>query len=78
MSSESKIKECNECIIQGATEIDVVFNIGFFKSNLIREAQDDLEGVIKLCHNNNIICKVILEVCLLTNEEIEKVKIFAD
>jgi deoxyribose-phosphate aldolase len=69
-NSTSQI-ECNDCIANGAREIDVVLNVGFLKSGMVSEAQFDLESVINACHRQGVLCKVILEVCLLNEDQIK-------
>jgi deoxyribose-phosphate aldolase len=54
----------------GAVEIDVVLNVGFVRGGLLKEAQEDLKQVCDACHSRGAICKVILEICLLTEEQI--------
>jgi len=66
-----KAFEAAAAVRAGASEIDVVMNIGFFKSGLIRQAEDDLVGVARAARyeKEGVIIKVILETCLLTDEE---------
>jgi len=66
-----KAFEAAAAVHAGASEIDVVMNIGFFKSGLVRQAKDDLERVVRAARHERerVIVKVILETCLLTDEE---------
>jgi len=66
-----KEAEAAAAVSSGASEVDVVTNIGFLKSGLIRQAQEELEGVVRAVRHerSGTIVKVILETCLLTNEE---------
>lgn len=76
MSTEAKIAEVNYCIEHGANEIDMVIQVGLLKSNDLENVYKDIDGVVKACHNHPngyTICKVILETCLLTNDEIQSV-----
>ncbi|MCG9969818.1 deoxyribose-phosphate aldolase [Pelotomaculum terephthalicicum JT] len=72
-ASEPAVKaaEAAAAVRAGASEVDVVMNIGFFKGGLLGKAQEDLTGVISAakCAKPEAIVKVILETCLLTNEE---------
>jgi len=66
-----KAAEAAEAVRSGASEVDVVMNIGLLKSRLTRQAQEDLEGVVRAARHekSGVIVKVILETCLLSNEE---------
>jgi len=65
----SKVYEAREAIALGATEIDMVMNIGALKSNDLISVQDDVAAVVEVCHDNGAICKVIIETCLLSDSE---------
>ncbi|QGS51627.1 deoxyribose-phosphate aldolase [Spiroplasma tabanidicola] len=69
-SVEVKILEAKESIKMGATEIDFVINIGYVKDHNWELVLNELKEIKKAIPNN--IVKVILENCLLTNEEIVK------
>jgi len=66
-----KAAEAAEAVRAGASEVDVVMNIGFFKSGLLRQTQEDLTGVVDAAkrEKHETVVKVILETCLLTDEE---------
>lgn len=66
--SAVKAFEAAEAIKVGAEEIDMVINIGWVKSNKWQEVQQDIQAVLEAC--DGIPLKVILETCLLTNDEI--------
>jgi deoxyribose-phosphate aldolase len=68
-SSETKAFETETAIRQGATEIDMVINIGALKARDLETVAKDIRGVVKAAHSRNIIVKVILETALLTDEE---------
>src|SRR5262245_31125594 len=68
-SSESKAFETETAIRQGATEIDMVINIGALKARDLETVAKDIRGVVKAAHSHNIIVKVIIETSLLTDEE---------
>ena len=63
----SKVYETKEAVDDGASEIDVVINIGALKAGDINYVKKELEEVRKACENN--ILKVIIETCLLTEDE---------
>ena len=46
-TTETKVFETKQAITDGATEIDVVLNIGLLKSGLNQEVQDDIAAVVK-------------------------------
>ncbi len=64
-----KIFETDETIKLGAQEIDMVINIGALKSGLDDVVESDIRGVVEASHRGGAICKVILEMALLTIEE---------
>lgn len=67
MSKEAKIFEAKKCIEDGATEIDMVINIGFMKSKKYIEVEEEIREIKEAIGNN--ILKVIIETCYLTEEE---------
>ena len=67
MSTEAKAYEANWAVKHGATEVDMVLNVGFIKSGMVKEAEDDIRAVKKATEGK--LLKVILETCLLTDEE---------
>ena len=68
-SSETKAFETETAIRQGATEIDMVINIGALKARDLETVAKDIRGVVNAAHRHNIIVKVIIETSLLTDEE---------
>lgn len=69
-TSETKAFETSDAIEKGAGEIDMVLNIGALKSGLEDVVKSDVEAVVAAAKGKAIV-KVILEVCLLTDEEIQ-------
>jgi len=67
--TEVKAYEAQKAIEDGATEIDMVINIGALKSGDYELVKRDIATVVRTCHNNRAICKVIIEAALLTDEE---------
>ena len=56
------------CAIEdGADEIDMVINIGWLKDKKYKEIEDEIKKIKSICKEK--ILKVIIETCLLTNEE---------
>jgi deoxyribose-phosphate aldolase len=68
-SSETKAFETETAMRQGATEIDMVINIGALKARDLETVAKDIRGVVNAAHARNIIVKVIIEASLLTDEE---------
>ncbi|WP_138754915.1 deoxyribose-phosphate aldolase [Paenibacillus sinopodophylli] len=67
-TTASKAAEAKFAIVDGATEIDMVLNIGLLKSGDLEGVQRDVEGVAAAVKGQAIL-KVILETGLLTDEE---------
>jgi len=65
---EVKAYEARRAILDGATEIDMVMNIGALKSGDYKLVEEDMRLVKETC-GSRIITKVILETALLTDEE---------
>lgn len=61
--------EAEEALRVGATELDMVLNLGRLKSGDRAHVQADIRGVAELVHDNGGIVKVILETSLLTIDE---------
>lgn len=69
-TTETKIFEAKDAIENGASEVDMVINVGYLKSGRYEEVLDEIKAVKQACGDK--ILKVIIETCLLT--EAEKVK----
>ena len=69
MSTKAKVLETEYAVIDGAVEIDMVINIGFLKSGLVDLVRYDIREVAYMAHKHGAILKVIIETCLLTEEE---------
>jgi deoxyribose-phosphate aldolase len=67
-STVSKVMEARDAIASGATEIDMVMNIGALKSGMLAEVERDIASVVSACGTENMV-KVIIETGLLTDEE---------
>lgn len=62
-----KVFETKDAIKNGAEEIDMVINIGFLKEKRYQEVEEEIRQIHEAC--NGKILKVIIETCLLTEEE---------
>ncbi|MFC7440632.1 deoxyribose-phosphate aldolase [Laceyella putida] len=67
-TSEVKAFETKNAIQNGATEIDMVMNVGALKSGDVETVKRDIQAVVEAA--NGVLVKVILETGLLTDEEI--------
>lgn len=68
-SSDVKVYETKNAIREGATEIDMVINIGALKARDLELVAKDIHGVVLAAHAAGAIVKVIIEAVLLTDEE---------
>ena len=66
---EIKGYETRRAIFDGATEIDMVINIGALKSGDLRMVERDIEAVTTPCRDCGALSKVIIEAALLTDDE---------
>ena len=62
-----KCFETKEAIASGASEIDMVINIGWLKDKKYDLILDEIKAIKEVC--GDIVLKVIIETCLLTDEE---------
>ncbi|MGN0438886.1 MAG: deoxyribose-phosphate aldolase [Lachnospiraceae bacterium] len=73
MSTAAKQFEALTAIEDGATEIDMVINVGAMKDEDYETVKEDIEAVKEVCVHNtmgrNVLLKVIIETCLLNEEE---------
>ncbi len=67
--SDVKAYEARRAIFNGAREVDMVINVGALKSGDDCTVEDDIRAVATAAHENGVLCKVIIETALLTDEE---------
>ena len=67
--ADVKAYETRRAIFDGAREVDMVINIGALKSNDDCAVEYDIRAVVEAAHESGIVCKVIIEAALLTDEE---------
>ena len=67
MATEAKAAETAIAVRDGADEIDMVINVGALKDRLYDVVREDIREVKKAC--GCALLKVIIETCLLTDEE---------
>ncbi len=66
-TKEVKVFETAQAVENGADEIDMVINIGDLKAKRLHKIEDEIKAVKAACCGR--ILKVIIETCLLTEEE---------
>ncbi len=66
-TKEAKVFEAEDAIRKGASEIDMVIQIGFLKDQRYDAVEEEIRAVREACGDK--ILKVIIETCLLTQEE---------
>ena len=66
-STEAKLTETRQALSDGANEIDMVINIGWVKDGKFDCVEEEIRTLKKACGSK--ILKVIIETCLLTEEE---------
>jgi deoxyribose-phosphate aldolase len=69
--TEVKVFETQQVLRDGATEVDMVINVGALKSGKYESVKGDIAAMAAACHAGNAILKVIIEAALLTDEEKE-------
>ncbi len=62
-----KVFEAEDAVLNGANEIDMVINLGWVKDKKYDDVLEEIKAVKEACHGR--ILKVIIETCLLTEEE---------
>lgn len=67
MSTKAKAYEASLAVVEGATEVDMVINIGALKDKRYDDVEKDIREVKRACLGK--LLKVIIETCLLTDEE---------
>ena len=67
MTTESKVFETRDAISKGADEVDMVINIGRLKDNDLDYVTNEIRQIKEACGDK--VLKVIIETCLLTDEE---------
>lgn len=66
----TKVFETKDAIANGATEIDMVINVSDLKDKEYDKIKEEISAIKEAC--GDLVLKVILETCLLTDEEIVK------
>ena len=66
-TTDVKCFEASDAIVNGASEIDMVVNLGWVKDRKFAEVEKEIAEIKKACGDK--ILKVIIETCYLTDEE---------
>ena len=66
-TTETKVFEAKNAIENGASEIDMVINFGFLKDGRYEKVEEEIRKIHEACDGK--ILKVIIETCLLTEDE---------
>lgn len=69
MSTNAKAYEAQLALEDGAQEIDLVMNVGQAKAGNWAYIEDEIYSIGKMCHEDGALVKVIIETCLLNDEE---------
>lgn len=77
MSTMAKMQEARSAICNGATELDIVMNVGFFKGGDRMLAQVDLYLACREAQSAGAKTKVIIETALLSPDEIRRASLLA-
>lgn len=68
MDSRAKAFEARRCIEDGASEVDMVINVGMLKSGKLKYVEDDIRTVRRATRKSTVL-KVIIETSLLSDDE---------
>ncbi len=68
-SSAAKAYEAQQAVVEGASEVDMVINVGWLKGQEYAAVRDDIAAVVRVAHSHGALCKVIIEAALLTDAE---------
>jgi deoxyribose-phosphate aldolase len=67
--TETKVDEARRALADGATELDMVIQIGALKSGRDADVQADIAAIVDVAHEAGAIVKVIFENAYLTDDE---------
>jgi deoxyribose-phosphate aldolase len=71
-TTASKVFEARDALANGATELDMVIQIGALRSGRDQDVRDDVAAVVQVAHEAGAIVKVILENAYLSDAEKER------
>ncbi|MEG0664580.1 MAG: deoxyribose-phosphate aldolase [Clostridia bacterium] len=67
--TQVKVFEAQTALEDGAKELDMVINLGDVKGGKYSEVLKEIKTIAEICHEEHKILKVIIETCLLTEDE---------
>jgi deoxyribose-phosphate aldolase len=67
--ASAKAYEAEQVSLSGASEVDMVLNVGWLKERRYGDVVEDIGCVVAAARAQNALVKVIIEACLLTDEE---------
>ena len=70
--TKTKVFEAKQALLEGATELDMVLNIGALRSGNHRFVGGEILELATVAHGSGALLKVILEMCLLTDKQKEE------
>ena len=68
-STAAKVAESRQALADGATELDMVLNIGRLRGGDVAAVRDDIAAVVEVGHEAGVIVKVIFETALLDEQQ---------
>ena len=68
----TKVFEAKDALANGATELDMVIQIGALRSGRDQDVRDDIAAVVQVAHEAGALVKVILENAYLSDDEKER------
>ncbi len=68
-TTEIKVREAERALADGATELDMVIQIGALKSGRDADVEADIRAIVEVAHAHGAIVKVIFENAYLTDDE---------
>jgi deoxyribose-phosphate aldolase len=71
-TTATKVFEAGDALANGATELDMVIQIGALRSGRDQDVRDDVAAVVRVAHEAGALVKVILENAYLTDGEKER------
>ena len=69
-STAAKVAESRQALADGATELDMVLNIGRLRGGDLETVRDDIAAVVQIGHEAGALVKVIFETALLDDDQI--------
>lgn len=73
VTTACKVKEAKQAIKNGATELDMVINIGKILSAKLLYIANEIRKVVDVAHKHDVVVKIILETALLDEAQIAQV-----